>query len=59
MEIFLLSFLIVSLAVLGLAVGVIAGRQPIRAGCGGLGGAEGVVRECEICGSPTTGVCKP
>jgi hypothetical protein len=35
MVIFLLSFLIVGLAMLGLAVGVLAGRRPIKGGCGG------------------------
>ncbi len=35
MAIFLLSFLVVGLAVLGMAVGVLAGRRPIKGGCGG------------------------
>ena len=34
MTIFLLSFLVVGLSMLGLAVGVLAGRRPIKGGCG-------------------------
>ena len=33
----LLSFLITLLAVLGLSLGVLMGRQPIRGSCGGIG----------------------
>ncbi len=54
MEIFILSFLIVSLAALGLALGVIAGRPPIRAGCGGAADPDS---GCGICGSPIAGGC--
>jgi hypothetical protein len=36
MEIFVLSFLVVSLAVLGMAVGALAGR-PLGRGCNGEG----------------------
>ena len=36
MAIFLASFLIVCLAVLGMAVGALAGRRPITAGCGSV-----------------------
>ena len=40
----LLSFLIIALAVTAMAVGVMAGRQPIKGSCGGLNG-----RGCELC----------
>jgi hypothetical protein len=37
MEIFLMSFVIMGLAILGMAVGVLLGRRPIAGSCGGLG----------------------
>ena len=40
----LLSFLIVALAVTAMAVGVMAGRTPIKGSCGGVSG-----RGCELC----------
>ncbi len=36
METFILTFIILILAIAGLAVGVIAGRAPIKGSCGGL-----------------------
>lgn len=36
METFILAFIIVLLAIAGLAVGVIAGRSAIKGSCGGL-----------------------
>lgn len=41
---FLLSFLIIALVVAGMAIGVIAGRRPIRGSCGGVGSGG-----CELC----------
>jgi len=49
MTIFILTFLIVLLAVLGMAVGAIAGRKPIQGGCGkGLETGAGI--GCGACG---------
>lgn len=45
----ILSFLIVALAVTAMAVGVIAGRAPIKGSCGGING-----RGCELC----SGTCR-
>ena len=45
----LLSFLVIALAVTAMAIGVMAGRQPIKGSCGGLNG-----RGCELC----SGSCK-
>jgi hypothetical protein len=39
-----MSFAIIALAVTGMAIGVIAGRSPIKGSCGGLNG-----KGCELC----------
>jgi len=44
-----ISMLIVGLVMAGMAVGVKAGRQPIKGSCGGIG-ALGMDTACEICG---------
>ena len=44
----LLSFIVTILAVLGLAVGVLLGRKPIRGSCGGL---SCVGLDCATCPS--------
>ena len=44
-----ISMLIVGLVMAGMAVGVMAGRQPIKGSCGGIG-ALGIDTACEICG---------
>ena len=49
----LLTFLLVSLLVLAMSVGVIAGRRPISGSCGGLN-REGTREGCEICGGDTS-----
>lgn len=41
-----LSFLIIGIAIAGMAVGVLAGRRPIKGSCGGLNAGG-----CELCGS--------
>jgi hypothetical protein len=48
MELFLLTFVVISCAVLGMAVGVLCGRPSIKGSCGGLGG------QCPTC----TGKCE-
>ena len=40
----ILSFVIILLAVAGMAIGVVAGRAPIKGSCGGLNGSR-----CELC----------
>lgn len=37
MSLFVVTFIIVAVVVLAMAVGVIAGRKPIAGSCGGLG----------------------
>ena len=49
MEVFLISVLVIGLVIAGMAVGVIAGRSPIKGSCGGMG-ALGIDTSCEICG---------
>lgn len=42
---FVISFLVIAFVVGAMAIGVIAGRAPIRGSCGGLNGGG-----CELCG---------
>ena len=44
----LFTILILALVMLGLAVGIIAGRKPIQGSCGGL--ASATREDCPICG---------
>ncbi len=41
MAIFLISFLVIALAALLMALGVMAGRRPITAGCGNCEACDG------------------
>jgi len=41
----LVSFVVILVAMLAMAVGVMAGRKPISGSCGGLNGSGG----CELC----------
>ena len=50
METFLLSALIVCLAVLGMAVGALLGRRPLSAGCVDKGRSLGAGIGCGACG---------
>jgi len=52
MLVFLLTVIIMGLIVTAMAVGVLAGREPIKGSCGGLG-AVGINQSCEICGGDT------
>ena len=42
-----LAFMIILLAIAGLAVGVMVGRAPIKGSCGGLACAKGI--DCGVC----------
>ncbi len=46
MEALLISVLVCGVAVLGMSIGVIFGREPIRGSCGGVGGS------CALCTRP-------
>ncbi len=50
MTVFLISFLVIALAALAMALGVLAGRRPIDSGCGSLLALEEADIDCEICG---------
>lgn len=47
MTVFLLSFFIIALALLGMAIGVLLGRAPIAGSCGGLGRLGLGCRSCD------------
>ena len=49
MTLFLISAIIFGIVFAGMAIGVMAGRPPIKGSCGGLG-ALGIDTACEICG---------
>lgn len=49
MALFLMTMLVMGLVIAAMAVGVMAGRGPIKGSCGGMG-ALGVDTACEICG---------
>lgn len=40
----ILAFLVISIVIAAMSIGVIAGRAPIKGSCGGLNG-----RGCELC----------
>lgn len=45
MTLFLLSFAVIGLAILGLAVGILLGRGPLKGSCGG----NAVIKLCPLC----------
>ena len=49
MMLFLISMLVIGLVIAGMAIGVLAGRAPIKGSCGGVG-ALGIDTACELCG---------
>ncbi|QFU76135.1 (Na+)-NQR maturation NqrM [Halioglobus maricola] len=49
MTIFIITALFMGLVIAAMAVGVMAGRGPIKGSCGGMG-ALGIDTSCDICG---------
>lgn len=52
MALFLMSFFVITLAVLGMALGVLCGRRSLKGSCGGLNSTEGFENVCESCVYP-------
>lgn len=50
MNVILLSFIVVCLSILGLAVGVVFGKRPLTGGCGETGKSLGAGIGCGACG---------
>lgn len=47
----LLSFLIIGILIIGMSIGVIMGRKPIKGSCGGVGAAlKDKDYKCSMCG---------
>ena len=51
MQLFLLSFLIITVSVAGLALGIIVRKRPVKPGCGKYGGAATDEAACDLCAS--------
>lgn len=49
MDLFFISAVVIGLVMVAMAVGVLAGRPPIKGSCGGMG-ALGVDTACDLCG---------
>lgn len=49
MSMFFITALVIGLVITAMAVGVIAGRPPIKGSCGGMG-ALGIDTACDVCG---------
>ena len=49
MTIFLITFLVMAVVIVIMAVGVLFGRKPVQGSCGGMNNIVGL-KECEICG---------
>ena len=49
MNVFILTFLVFSLVMIGMAVGVILSNRTIKGSCGGLNDIDGLQGACDIC----------
>lgn len=49
MQTFLIAFVVIAIAVLGMAVGVLFGRRGIQGSCGGLNTIQGLESSCSAC----------
>jgi len=56
MGLFVITVVVVGIALAAMSIGVIFGREPIKGSCGGLGNIAGA--ECGICGAGAGDRCK-
>lgn len=56
MEIFIVSFILIGLSLIGMAAGVLMKRKNLQGSCGGLNNFQNPDASCPICGD--TGECK-
>lgn len=49
MTVFLITFLLMVVVIVIMSIGVLFGRKPVQASCGGMNNVVGL-KECEICG---------
>jgi len=52
LEIFIMTFVILLIVVVAMAVGVIFGRSPIKGSCGGINNIDGLDSACDFCSEP-------
>tara|TARA_B100000963_G_scaffold300671_1_gene273107 strand:- start:524 stop:691 length:168 start_codon:yes stop_codon:yes gene_type:complete len=50
----LITFIVVAIAFLGLAIGVLVSNKPLKGSCGGLSNIDGT---CQICGRNNDSNC--
>lgn len=62
MEIFLISFVVMVISLLGMAIGVLRGKSPIKGSCGGLNTLSRLGLDCSGCSEPCDpnkkGICQ-
>lgn len=52
MQVFIITFFVLLIVVVAMAVGVIFGRGAIKGSCGGIGNVEGLESACDFCSEP-------
>ena len=52
LEIFVITFVILLVVVVAMAVGVIFGRGAIKGSCGGINNIDGLDSACDMCSEP-------
>ena len=52
LEIFIITFVVLLIVVVAMAVGVIFGRGAIKGSCGGINNIDGLDSACDFCSEP-------
>jgi hypothetical protein len=52
MATFLITVLVIAVAMAGMAVGVLVANRPVRGSCGGLASIDGLESACAVCTKP-------